>query len=239
MSKVNIDLGASTSFGLSASASVTAGAHQETAVGFDSTTKFLFQCGLNLSLLNLSCSYSTKEWLITGKLYRSTGSFAKFATKSIDAGCKSFFSGGEDVNISSKDKVTFISSNAIKVRVDRQQLPTELAGDACGVLLLHSSGTCKIEKCTDIGISIGAAQVKKCVCISKSDSDMAVSLYDDKVKLNSNSGVNIFDNAVSVGAENVSWFDNVMEAQEDNVNMINLKSKPGLVRVADTLRLAE
>lgn len=93
MTKTNIDLGEVTSVGVSASATVASGTEQSTTVGFDRATKYLFHEALDLNILNISCAYSVKEWLIANNHYRETGSVSKVATNNIDVGCKSFFAG--------------------------------------------------------------------------------------------------------------------------------------------------
>lgn len=227
MTKVNIDLGVDTSFGVSASASVTAGAEQTTTVGFDSKTKFLFQSGWNLSAFSASCSYSMKEWLITGTLYRSTGTFAKYATKSIDIGCQSFFGGAGTVDIASKDNLQFLAGIAIRARVSQSQSATELAGDKCGALLLTSVGDCKIEKCDAINVKVDEA---KCVAISQSN---GVSIYGEKVNLLPSDGVQIFNNAVTIDDTSVNWFKKSLIAKPDNVDMLNVSFKNGHVSIPD------
>lgn len=209
MSKTNIDLGADTSFGVSASAEVSAGARQETNVGFDTTTKFLLQCGWNISAFNMSCSYSLKEWLITGKSYRVSGLLSKFATKTIDIGCKSYFAGAAQIDITSKDKITFVSNNAIKVRV-KSSASNDLAGDDSGALWLDNGGNGKIEKCDDINIKVKG---NECIDINKSGK---ISLCGGVVKLNSGSGLTIFDEAVSVGESNVCWLSKNLVADKES-----------------------
>lgn len=216
MTKTNIDLGADTSFGISASADVTAGCLQETNVGFDSTTKFLMQCGWNRSALNMSCSYSLKEWLITGKKYRDSGLLSKYATQGIDIGCKSFFSGAGATTITSKDKVVLVSDAEIKVRVSKDQNIAVLSGDDRGALLLNSGGICKIEKCDVIKINIGGDEK---VSINKSGT---VSLGSDSVKLDSD-GVSIFETAVSVEDAQVTWLGNNLVAKEEDVKWHEIK----------------
>lgn len=226
MTKTNIDLGADTSFGISASAAVTAGCLQETNVGFDSTTKFLMQCGLNISLLNMSCSYSLKEWLITGKKYRDSGLLSKYATQGIDIGCKSFFSGAGETKITSKDKVVLVSDAEIKVRVSKDQDIAVLSGDVRGALLLNRGGICKIEKCDVIKINIDGDEK---VSINKSGT---VSLGSDSVKLDSD-GVSIFNTAVSVGKEQVKWLDANLGASGEKVELLNnnIKCTQNIVQV--------
>lgn len=233
MTKTNIDLGADTSFGVSASAEVSAGALQETNVGFDSTTKFLMQCGWNISAFNMSCSYSLKEWLITGNSYRVSGLLSKYATKTIDIGCKSYFAGAAKIDITSKDKITFVSDNAIKVRV-KSSASNDLADDDSGALLLDNDGNGKIEKCDDINITVKG---KKCIDINKSGK---ISLCVDVVKLNSRSGLTIFDEAVSVGESNVCWLSKNLVADQQSCQFFQaVDFKQTGVKVNDGVELAD
>lgn len=235
MTKVNIDLGASTSLGFSLSAAVTAGSQQETTVGFDSSTKFLLQCGLNLSVWSTSCSYSLKDWLITGTAYRESGLLSKYATKSINAGCNAFFIGGDEIDILSKDKVELISNQNIKARVFAQQSPTSLANDDGDAAFLQiSENDCKLGKCDSIKINIGeAANPTKCVVMSKSDSVSTISLYKDCMKLDSEEGVKIFNDVVSVGKDSVTWLGKSFVAKGSDVKLLDesINVRSGLTQV--------
>lgn len=227
MTKINIDLGVATSFGVSASAAVTAGSNQVTNVGFDSATKFLLQCGWNLSALGISCSYSLKDWLITGKSYRTSGLLSKYATKCIDIGCKSFFAGSNKVNISSKDKLSCISTNAIKVRVSKSQKSTELAGDESEVLLLDERD-CKVGQCDDTKILIGKeVGNQECVAINKDD---GVSIFANKMQL-TKTEVKIFDTAVIVSSSAVCWLNKSLIAKDDSAKMLTVHFQNGSVKI--------
>lgn len=232
MTKTNIDLGEVTSVGVSASATVAAGTNQSTTVGFDTATKYLFHAALDLNILNISSAYSVKEWLITNKHYRETGSVSKVATNNVEVGCKSFFAGGESFEIKACKKIQFVSGRQIKVRLNKNQPVGSLADDQSSVMELLSNGICKIKNCANIKIYVSndasgqnnagshgnaiwafvnnhsgnGASKKKCLEVSKTGGVPTVSFYGEALKLNADSGANIL-NKVLVGKDNVNWVD--------------------------------